>query len=201
MYGRLHLSEEGEALSKSMRKGALANGSVPNCPTDMRAMPEWFAVRTFSRHEKSVEQHMLQRDVEHFLPLYRSPRKWRNGLRVVLDLPLFPGYVFVRIQRAERVRVLEVPGVLFLVCGAAGEMASLPDAEVEAFRQGLHLRQVEPHPLLNVGQRVRIRSGAFAGLEGVVERKENSFRVVLTLDLIMQSVAVEVNGKELEPVV
>jgi len=75
----------------------------------------------------------------------------------------------------------------------------LPEADIEALRSGLSLRRVEPHPLLKVGQRARIRSGAFAGMEGIVVRKKNSFRVVLTLDTIMQSFAVEVDGKELEP--
>jgi transcription antitermination factor NusG len=167
--------------------------------TDMIAIPGWYAARTSPRHEKRVEQQLLQRDVEHFLPLYHSSRKWRNGQKVVLDLPLFPGYIFVHIHRAERVRVLEISGVLFIVSGTGGEMASLPEAEVEALRLGLNLRKVEPHPFLNVGQRVRIRSGALAGLEGFVERKKNNMRIVLTMDLIMQSIAVEVDAEELEP--
>jgi hypothetical protein len=79
-------------------------------------------------------------------------------------------------------------------------MARLPEAEVEALRSGLHLRQAEPHPLLTVGRRARIRTGALAGLEGIVVRKKNSLRVVLTMDLIMQSIVVEVDGEELEPV-
>ncbi len=164
------------------------------------SVSNWFAAFTSPRHEKRVEQYLSQREVEHYLPVYRSPRKWRNGLKVVLDLPLFPGYIFVRINRTERVRVLEVPGVLAIVGGTAGEMAPLPEAEVEALRSGLHLRQAEPHPLLTVGQRARIRSGALAGLEGIVVRRKNSLRFVLTMDLIMQSIAVEVDGAELEPV-
>jgi transcription antitermination factor NusG len=96
--------------------------------------------------------------------------------------------------------VLEVPGVLAIVGGTAGKMAPLPEAEVEALRSGLHLRRAEPHALLTVGQRARIRSGALAGLEGIVVRKKNSLRVVLTMDMIMQSIAVEVDGEELEPV-
>lgn len=167
---------------------------------NQQSASNWVAVFTMPRHEKRVEQHLRLRNVESFLPVYRSPRKWRNGLKVILDLPLFPGYIFVRIRRSERVRVLEVPGVLAIVGGTAGEMACLPEAEIEALRSGLHLRQAEPHPLLTVGQRARIRSGAFAGLEGVVVRKKNSLRVVLTLDLIMQSIAVEVDGEELEAV-
>jgi transcription antitermination factor NusG len=197
-----HLSERGEALFKSERQDTLPHvkGSELDSPPDIQFAPNWFAVHTFPRHEKRVEQHLGQMDIEHFLPLYRSPRKWRNGLKVVLDLPLFSGYIFVRIKRNERVRVLEVPGVLAIVGGTRGEMAPLPEVEVEALRSGLHLRQAEPHPLLTVGQRVRIRSGALAGLEGIVVRKKNSFRVVLTMDLIMQSIAVEVDGEELEPV-
>jgi transcription antitermination factor NusG len=177
-----------------------ASKPVPESAPDMHFVSNWFAVFTSPRHEKRVEQHLRQRDVEHYLPVYRSPRKWRNGLKVVLDLPLFPNYIFVRIKRTERVRILEVPGVLAIVGGTAGAMAPLPDAEVEALRSGLNLRQAEPHPLLTIGQRARIRSGALAGLEGIVVRKNNSLRFVLTMDLIMQSIAVEVDGEELEPV-
>ncbi len=166
---------------------------------DVQFDSNWFAAFTSPRHEKRVDQYLMQREVEHFLPLYRSPRKWRNGLKVVLDLPLFPGYIFVRIKRTERIRVLEVPGVLTIVGGTAGEMAPLPEAEIEALRSGLHLRQAEPHPLLTVGQRARIRSGALAGLEGIVVRKKGGLRFVLTMDLIMKSIAVEVDGAELEP--
>jgi transcription antitermination factor NusG len=177
-----------------------ASEPVSDSVPDMRLVPNWFAVFTSPRHEKRVQQHFSQRDVENYLPIYRSPRKWRNGLKVVLELPLFPGYIFVRIRRSERVKVLEVPGVVAIVGGAAGQMARLPEAEVEALRSGLHLRQAEPHPLLTVGRRARIRTGALAGLEGIVVRKKNSLRVVLTMDLIMQSIVVEVDGEELEPV-
>ncbi len=166
---------------------------------DAQPEPKWFAVYTNSRHEKRVDQHLSMRQIEHYLPLYRAQRKWSNGLKVTLELPLFPGYIFVRIQRTERVRVLEVPGVLAVVGGTGGEPAPLPEADIEALRFGLPLRRVEPHPLLKVGQRARICSGAFAGMEGVVVRKKNSFRVVLTMDTIMQSFAVEVDSKELEP--
>jgi transcription antitermination factor NusG len=166
---------------------------------DAHSEPKWFAVYTTPRHEKRVDQHLSLREIEHYLPLYRTQRKWSDGSRVTLDLPLFPGYIFVRIERKQRVRVLEVPGVVAVVGGTGGEPAALPETDIEALRCGLPLRHVEPHPLLTVGQRARIRSGAFAGMEGIVVRKKNSFRVVLTLDTIMQSFAVEVDGKELEP--
>lgn len=167
---------------------------------DSRLASHWFAVYTTPRHEKRVDQHFSVRGIEHFLPLYQVQRKWADGSRVTLNLPLFPGYIFVRIERAQRVSVLEVPGVLTIVGGTGGKPAPLPLADIEALRFGLHLRRAEPHPLLQIGRRARIRSGALAGMEGVVVRKKNSFRVVLTLDAIMQSIAVEVDASELEPI-
>ena len=160
--------------------------------------PKWFAAYTSPRHEKRVDQQLEMREIEHYLPLYRTQRKWSDGSRVTLDLPLFPGYIFVCIQRAQRVRVLEVPGVLAIVGGTRGEPASLPASEIAALRVGLSQRNAQPHPLLKVGQRAHIRSGAFAGMEGVVQRMKYSYRVVLTLDSIMQSFAVEVDGEDLE---
>lgn len=153
---------------------------------------------TTSRHEKRVAQHLRERQIESYLPLYRSERKWSDGSRVTLDLPLFPGYLFVHISKAERVHVLNVPGALAVVGGTGREPASLPDEAIEALRTGLHLRAPQPHPLVTVGQRARIRSGALAGMEGIVVRNKNSFRVVLTLEHLMQSVSVEVGSDDLE---
>jgi transcription antitermination factor NusG len=169
-----------------------------DCPPGKQLTPKWFAVYTSPRHEKRVGQYLRQKEIEHYVPLYQARRKWRDGSKVTVDLPLFPSYVFVRIDRRERVRVLQVPGVLSLVEGTGREPASLPNAEIDALRTGLFLRHAEPHPLLTVGQRARIRSGALAGMVGIVVRQKNSLRVVLTMDLIQQSVAVEVDGAELE---
>jgi len=164
------------------------------------ASPKWFAVYTASRHEKRVEQHLGSREIEHYLPLYRSRRKWSDGSKVTLDLPLFPGYIFVHIKSTERVRVLEVPGVLSIVGGVARKPTPLPDSEIDALRSGLPGRSAEPHPVLKAGERARICRGAFSGMEGVVVRKANSLRVVLTMDLIMQSIAVEVEENDLAAV-
>jgi transcription antitermination factor NusG len=173
---------------------------VAGCRPEGEFARNWFAIYTSPRHEKRVDQYLNLKEIEHFLPLYRVQRKWSNGATVALELPLFPGYLFVRIARSERVRVLEVPGVLTMVGGTGRHLAPLEDTEINALRTGLPLRNAEPHPLLTVGQRARIRSGALSGMEGVVVRLKNSLRVVLTMDLIMQSVAVEVDGAELEPV-
>jgi len=179
-------SEDGEPMGKN----------ACNPPSELEAR-RWFAVYTTCRHEKRVARHLEQRQIEHFLPLYRTQHQWKDGSRVTLDLPLFPGYVFVRIDLHERVSVLVVPGVVSMI-GTGMKPAPLPEFEVEALRAGLDPLRAEPHPLLTVGQRVRIRSGALAGVEGIVVRKKSGLRVVLTLSLLMQSIAIEIDGDDVE---
>jgi transcription termination/antitermination protein NusG len=158
----------------------------------------WFAVYTNCRHEKRAAQHFQQREIAHYLPLFRSQRQGKNGARVAVDFPLFPGYIFVNITRDARVRVLQVPGVISIVSGLNGKPASISDGEIESLREGLRHRCARPHPYLATGQRVRIRSGPLTGIEGTIVRVKNGLRVVLTLDLIMQCFSVEVQHDELE---
>ena len=160
--------------------------------------PRWFAVYTTPRHEKHVSEILAERQIETFLPLYRTNRQWQKSRPVVLELPLFPTYVFVRIARQARGAVLGTPGVLSIV-GSSREPWPLPDLEIEALRFGLLERKIEPHPYLIVGERVRIKAGVMAGVEGVLVRKKNDLRVVLSLDTIMRSVAVEVDADDIEP--
>lgn len=162
-------------------------------------LSRWFAVYTTPRHEKAVARHFTVRQLETFLPLYRSVHRWKNGCRVSVEQPLFPSYVFVSLEKSDYIRALQTPGVLCLV-GRGREPAPLPTVEIEALRSGLALRDFEPHPYLVAGKRVRIHSGALAGMEGVMVRKKNHLRVVLTVDLIMQSASVEVGMDEIEPV-
>ena len=160
--------------------------------------PQWFAAYTAPRHEKHVSEMLAERRIEAFLPLYRTARQWKKSCPVVLELPLFPTYVFVRIARQARGAVLGTAGVLSFV-GSSKEPWPLPDFEIEALRRGMQSRKVEPHPYLKVGEKVRIKAGVMAGAEGILVRKKNEFRVVLSLDLIMQSVALEVDVDDLEP--
>jgi transcription antitermination factor NusG len=160
--------------------------------------PHWYAAYTCSNHEKRVTAQLQERSVEHFLPLYESVRRWKDR-RMRLELPLFPGYVFVRLLLSDRLKVLQVPGVARLV-GFNGMPTALPDDEIEALRRGLRGVSAEPHPFLRVGRRVRVKSGPLASLEGIVVRKKNGMRFVISLDLIMRSVAVEIDTLELEPV-
>lgn len=120
-------------------------------------------------------------------------------MRVRLDRPLFPGYLFVKIDRRERVRVLDLPGVHSLV-GTGREPIPLPNEEIEALRRGVQLFNAEPHPFLNVGDRARLCRGPLDGLEGIIIRKKNGHWLVLSIELIMKSVAVEVNESDLEPI-
>jgi transcription antitermination factor NusG len=159
--------------------------------------PHWYAVYTSPRHEKKVREHLGLRRVECFLPLFRSIHRWKNGCKAQVELPLFPGYVFVNIPQSERVRVLDAPGVLSFV-GPRGEPARLSDVEIETLRSGLHLQKCEPYHGLAIGQRVRISAGALQGLEGVLVRHANGLRVVITVDLIQQSVAVELDADAVE---
>jgi len=158
----------------------------------------WYAARTKSRHEKKVAEHLAGKGIASFLPLYRAQHRWKDRIAKV-DLPLFPGYIFVHLPLKERLKVLEIPGVANLV-SFKGEPAPLPDQEIETLRQGLSADvYAEPHPYLKVGRRVRIKGGPLRGLEGILERKkEDSFRVVISIDLIMRSVLVEVAMGDVE---
>jgi transcription antitermination factor NusG len=159
----------------------------------------WYAAYTCANRERRVAAELETRVVEHFLPQYRSVRRWK-GRRVCLDLPLFPGYVFVRLALRDRLQVLKIPGIVRLV-GFNGLCAALPDAEIEALRERLSRQlQAEPYPYLTVGRHVRIRSGPFQGTEGILVRHRGKFRLVLSLDLIMRSIAVEVDAADVEPV-
>lgn len=161
--------------------------------------PRWFAAYTRSHHEKCVAEQLKARTVEHFLPLYETVRNWKDR-RKRMELPLFPGYIFVRIPLHERLRVLVVPGVVRLV-GFDNQPAALPDEEIEALHgvMGRGLRS-EPHPYLTVGRRVRIARGALAGMEGVLVRKKGRLRLVLSIDLIRQSAMIEVDSADVGPI-
>ena len=159
----------------------------------------WYAAYTCANHEKHVAAELGAREVEHFLPLYSSVRRWKDR-RVSLDLPLFPGYIFVRLALCDRMRVVQIPSVVRLV-GFGGLPTALPDTEMKIMRSGFSegLR-AQPHPFLTVGRPVRITGGPFAGLEGVLNRRKSSLRVVVSLDLIQRSVAVDVEAADVTPV-
>lgn len=161
-------------------------------------VPRWYAACTCARHEKRVAEQLRGRLVELFLPLYEAIHRWKNG-RARVTLPLFPGYLFVRIALKDRLKVIEVPGLAHLV-GFNGQPAPLPEAEIAALRERLtNPACAEPHAYLTVGRRVRVKAGPLAGLEGILVRKKQKYRIVLSVDLIMRSIAAEVDIADVEP--
>jgi len=161
-------------------------------------VPRWYAVHTCPRHEKRVAEQLSGKNVEHFLPLYEAVHRWKDR-RAKVQLPLFPGYIFVHIALKDRLQVLEIPSIVQIV-SFRGQPSCLPQREIDALRNGLANRlRAEPYPYLKVGRRVRVRSGPLFGAEGILLRKKDTFRLVLSLELIMRSVAVEVDVADVEP--
>ena len=158
----------------------------------------WYAAYIFAKHEKRVVQQLEERRIQSFLPTYRSVRRWKDRKKV-LDLPLFPSYVFVQMNATNRLQLLSLPGVLGLVC-FQGKPAPVDSVEIENLRQGLADRTtVHPHPYLKTGRRVRIRSGSLAGVEGVLVRMKDCARVVLSISLLQRSVSVDIDEADVEP--
>jgi len=181
----------GSSTSTIAARGA-ADYAGAVAQTALWAEQHWYAAYTCAKHEKRVSTELGMRKVEHFLPLYSSVRRWKDR-RVTLDLPLFPGYVFVRLALRDRLRVVQIPSVVRLV-GFNGHPAPLPDDEMEALRNGLARGlRVEPHPYLTVGRRVRIVSGPLKGIEGMLVRKKGALRLILSINAIMCAAAVEVD--------
>lgn len=158
----------------------------------------WYAAYTHARHEKKVAQQLEQRGIEHFLPLYRSVRRWKDR-RKELDLVLFPGYVFVRVPASQRLRVLQLPGVSRFVT-FNGQPAALVGNDIEALRNALAYGvHAEHHPYLNVGRRVEVVGGPLAGARGILVRYKTNARIVISIDAIMRSVSVEIDEADIVP--
>lgn len=163
-----------------------------------QALP-WWAVYTRHQHEKQVSDTLQAKGYEVLLPMYDSVRRWKDR-RKLISLPLFPGYVFVRGCRDRRLGIVSTPGV-FMVLSRGEAAAEIPEEEILAIRRTLEAKfAVEPHPFLNCGDRVRVIRGALEGLEGILVRKKNIFRLVLSVDMLAQSVAVEINANDVQPV-
>jgi transcription antitermination factor NusG len=161
------------------------------------ARRQWYALYTTSQHEKSVVRHLDLRNIESFLPTYESVRIWKNRQHKKVALPLFPSYLFVRINHYERTKVLQAPGVLQII-GKKSEPESLAESEIDFLRSHVSGRKFEPYQELVLGRKVRITNGPMQGIQGTLVRKNNSLRFVITIELINQNASVEVDAKELE---
>ena len=156
----------------------------------------WFAVYTCARHEKAVVSQLQQRSIQTFLPTYSALRCWGRH-RTTVELPLFPSYLFVRINVQEWLQVANVPGVVQIV-RSQGRPAPMPEGEVEALQNALQVRRSEPHPFFSAGERVRIRRGPLENLEGVVIRQKGHSLMIVSVDFICRSVAIQLEAADLE---
>lgn len=160
---------------------------------------QWFAVRTAAGREKAVSGQLGNKGYEQFLPVYKAKRQWSDRVKE-LELPLFPGYLFCRFDVNCRLPVLVTPGVKLIV-GYGKAPTPISDAEIEAIRTVIESgAAAEPWPFLETGQRVRIQDGSLTGLEGILLQVKNSWRIVLSVELLRRSVAVEIDRASVIPV-
>lgn len=163
------------------------------------APARWYAVRTRARHEKKVHAALLERGIESFLPLWERWSRWKDRSKKI-QVPLFPGYGFVRMDLAARLAVLRLPGVAGFVGSADGPVPVM-EVEIDALRTlvagPLHY---DPHPFLAEGMEVEVRRGPLAGVRGRLLRKDRSARLVISVTLIRQAVAVEIDAADVAPV-
>jgi transcription antitermination factor NusG len=163
------------------------------------AAPAWFAVQTRPRHEKKVSAELQEKGISAFLPLISSTRQWSDRSRVV-EMPLFPQYVFVRIAQTlqTRVSVLRANGVTSFV-GTRGIGVPIPDEQIDRV-QTVVTRGIPavPHPFLNVGKRIRIRGGALDGLQGILTAVHGDQTLVVSVELIQRSIAIRIAGFSVE---
>lgn len=158
----------------------------------------WHAVSVCPRHEKQVAQMLGVRRVAYCLPLYSSLRHWKDRRKQV-ELVLFPGYLFVNVSSPERLSVLRVPGVVRFV-SFQGRPAVVPDQEIRAIRIGSSPgSDVQPHPYLRKGQRVRVVAGPLLDTEGILVRRCGRFRLVISVDSLMRSISVEIDECDVTP--
>lgn len=159
--------------------------------------PYWYVAYTYPRHEKTVSDLLGQKSIESFLPTFTKVSQWKDR-RVSLETPLFAGYVFVRIHLDEKTKVLSVPSIIRLLSNR-GVPIPVSDDEIDAVRLCIQNgAKLEKHAFLTTGDHVRVKSGAFEGLEGIVTRSNNTCRLVVSIGLIHQSVALEIDAELLE---
>jgi len=159
----------------------------------------WLAVQTWPRYEKKVAAELEKKQIELFLPLLSAEHRWSDRRRIV-QLPLFPGYIFVRIPETSepRVSVLRTNGVIKFV-GSRSAGTPIPQNEIDSVQILLKGGVVfQEHSFLNVGQRVRVRGGSLDGVEGVLMTKNDDLSLVVSIRIIQRSLSIRVAGYRVE---
>jgi transcription antitermination factor NusG len=152
----------------------------------------WYALYTKHQHEKKAGSFLEKRGFEVLLPTYQSANRWKDRTKIV-SVPIFPCYLFVKTGLERKLDLLRAPGVFWMVGNSRGASV-VPAQEIEALQKIMRSKvRAEPHPYLKSGDRVRVRSGPLSGLEGILVRVKNIYRVVLSVELLQKAVAAEVD--------
>ena len=175
-----------------MHKGLMENILMPQLPSICdQAIGEWFAVHTKSRHEKMVARELQAKQVQCYLPVYWSVRRWNDRRKSVL-LPLFPGYLFARICRHDQWLILETRGIARILGGSSGPTA-IPEKEIIDLETLVESQMpIQPHSGLIAGQRVRVIRGPLTGVEGILQNYKSGHRLVVNVKLLGRSVMVDI---------
>lgn len=162
-------------------------------------MSHWYSVYTRPRHEKHVLQELNEKHIEAFLPTYKVRRRWSDRYKIVEE-PLFKNYLFVNVDYDRRYYDTLRPYGAVNFVSFDGKPAEIPEAEIEAVRRLVTCElPYSPHPYLKVGRRVRVKFGPLAGCEGILIRKKSLARLVLSVNLLQQSVSAEIDADCVEP--
>jgi transcription antitermination factor NusG len=190
--------EESIGTSAQRWQGEILRSPAQGVLTDdADSGPTWHALYTRHQHEKVTAHLLTQKGFDILLPLYTTSRRWKDRIKE-LSLPLIPGYVFFRGGLDRRLDLLSTSGVHSLL-RSGDQIAVIPEPEIQAVRQIVRSRvQAEPHPFLKCGDRIRVKFGPLAGIEGILIRKKDQFRLVLSVEALNRSIVVEIDGTEVE---
>lgn len=159
----------------------------------------WYVLRVRSNHERTAAAHLRSRGLEEFTPTYRTERQWSDRKKHV-ELCLFPGYVFCRLDASDRLPALSVPGAVGLVGFGTGP-SPVPEEEIESVRQMVSSGLlVAPWPFLRTGQRVLVERGPLTGVEGILQEVKKTFRLVVSIEMLQRSVSAEVDRSWVRPI-
>jgi transcription antitermination factor NusG len=168
------------------------------CPSEVEALP-WFALYVRPRHEKRVSFLLEEKGFKTFLPMYMTRRRWVDRMKTV-ELPLFPQYVFCRLDTHRRTPIVATPGVLNIV-GTGRQPVAVAPSEIESVQRVIDSRLArEPYSFIQAGRRVRIETGSLAGVTGILIEVKRAARLVLSVSLLQRSISVEIDRDSVSPI-
>jgi transcription antitermination factor NusG len=178
----------------------LNDSSVSHTDIDFERLvqPRWYALHTRSRHEKVARDQLTAKGITNLLPTWRKRSVWKDRVKMIEE-PLFRGYMFGYFALQKKLDVLQSVGIVNIV-GVNGKAIPVPEEQIQAVKTMVEQRMAyDPHPFLKEGMRVRVKHGVLAGAEGILLTKKHNYRLVISVDLIQQSVAVDIDSAAVEP--